>query len=59
MSEHKNDLESMLDRAASQIENSRPEAEQVKLAADRGWDRLSADSAHAAAHGRLVGLERG
>ena len=49
MSEHKNDLESQLDRGLSQIENSRPEAEQVKVAADRVWDRLSADSAHAGA----------
>ncbi len=59
MPEHSNDFESMIDRAASQIAASRPDAEEVKAASARVWDRLSADSADAAAQAAEVDEIRG
>ncbi|MCP3964100.1 MAG: hypothetical protein GY719_40235 [bacterium] len=53
------DLDSMLDRAAAQIEGNRPDAEQVKAAADRVWSRLAADSAGAAAQAAEIDEIRG
>ena len=59
MSDPMNDLDALLDRAASQIENSQPDAEQVQAAAARVWDRLTTDSTDAAARAAEVDEIRG
>ena len=59
MSDQNHDLDTLVDRAASQIENSRPEAARVEAAAARVWERLTADSASAAAQAAEVKEIRG
>lgn len=59
MSDPNHDLDALIDRASSQISNSRPGSEQVANAAARVWERLSADSASAAAVAAEVDEIRG
>ncbi|MEM7356981.1 MAG: FecR domain-containing protein, partial [Acidobacteriota bacterium] len=59
MSDQNHDLDALLDQAASQIENSRPDEVQAEAAAARVWDRLSASSAGAAARAAEVDEIRG
>ena len=59
MPDSMNDFDALLDRAASQIENSQADADQVQAAAARVWNRLSADSADAAAQAAEIDEIRG
>lgn len=53
------DVDGLLERAASQIRESQPDDAQVREAADRVWARLSADTAEAAAQAAEVEHIRG
>ena len=59
MSEHMNDPDALLDRAASQIAASEPAEAQARAAAARVWDRLANDATDAAAQAAEVGEIRG
>ncbi len=54
-----NDLDTLIDRASSQISDSQPGREQVASAASRVWDHLTADTASAAAIAAEVDEIRG
>ncbi len=59
MSQSFNDPKVLLDRAASQIANSEPSAEQAGAAAARVWNQLASDSAVAAAQAAEIEEIRG
>ncbi len=59
MKDQMKDRDALLDRAASQIAGSRPDAEHATAAAARVWDRLASDSADAAARAAEVDEIRG
>ena len=59
MNDQMNDPDALLDRAASQIAGSQPDAEHTNTAAARVWDRLASDSADAAAQAAEVDEIRG
>ena len=46
---HQLDADALIERAATQIQNSHPDKQQVEAAASRVWQRLSGASAEAAA----------
>ena len=59
MSNPTTDSDVLLDRAASQIASSEPDADQTRTAEARVWDRLASDSADAAAQAAEVDEIRG
>ena len=59
MTDKLRDVDALLERAASQIRESRPSESQVREAAARVWDRLSGDAAAAAASAAAVTEIRG
>ncbi len=59
MSHEHHDVDELLDRAASQIEHAQADDETVQRAAARVWERLSGDTAEAAAHAAEVEQIRG